>query len=62
MKKKFSYMETRKAVKELVLRVGVDNILNLHINELLDKGYNLTDVQNSIGYFRYSPQTAKYRG
>ena len=62
MKKKFSYMETRKAVKELVLRVGIDNILNLHINELQEKGHNTTDLQNSMSYFRYSPQTAKYRG
>lgn len=56
-----TYLETRKAVKALVLEVGVDGIYNYHINELVDKGHNSTNIQNAINYFQYSPQTAKYR-
>lgn len=56
-----TYRETRAAVKNLVLTVGLDNILGKHLTELYAQGHNVTKVQNAISYFRYSPQTAKYR-
>ena len=56
-----TYMETRKAIKTLVLQVGVDGIYNYHLNELVDQGHNVTNLQNAINYFKFSPTTAKYR-
>jgi hypothetical protein len=56
-----AYMETRKAVKELFLRVGINNITGHHANELRSHGHGTMEIQNAISYFRYSPQTAKYR-
>lgn len=56
-----TYMETRKAVKELVLTVGLKGIYNYHLNELREQGHTGTNLQNAISYFKYSPATAKYR-
>lgn len=56
-----TYLQTRKAVKELVLKVGVHGVYNYHINELVAQGHNSTNIQNALDYFRYSPQTEKYR-
>ena len=56
-----TYKETRKAVKDLVLTVGLDNITGYHIVDLYNDGHNATNVQNAISYFRFSPATAKYR-
>jgi len=56
-----TYLETRKAVKNLILTVGVNGVYNYHINELVDQGHNSTNVQNALSYFRYSPQAKKYR-
>lgn len=58
---KKTYMETRKAIKELILAHGIDNIYSPRLNELTDNGHNLTNIQNAISYFMYSPATAKYR-
>ena len=58
---KKSYMETRKAVKALVIAHGVNGIYGYHINALVDDGHNVTNIQNAINYFQYSPNTAKYR-
>lgn len=55
------YMETRKAIKELVLTVGLNGIYNYHLNELRKQGHTGTNLQNAISYFRYSPAAAKYR-
>lgn len=56
-----TYKETKTEVKKLVQRVGVSGIYGYHINELVDGGHNVTNIQNAINYFQYSPQTAKYR-
>lgn len=56
-----TYKDTKAAVKNLVLTVGLDNILGKHLVELYNQGHNVTNVQNAVSYFRYSPQTAKYR-
>ena len=58
---KKTYMETRKAIKALVISVGVNGIYNYHINELADQGHSYGNMQNAINYFKYSPATAKYR-
>lgn len=56
-----TYLQTRKAVKELILKVGIDGVYNYHINELVDNGHNSANVHNALSYFRYSPQTKQYR-
>lgn len=56
-----TYKETKAAFKELVLRVGLKNILNKHLVELYNAGHGVANVQNAMSYFTYSPQTAKYR-
>lgn len=56
-----TYIQTRKAVKELILKVGVDGVYNYHINELTEQGHDSRNVHNALNYFKYSPQTAKYR-
>lgn len=58
---KKTYMETRKAIKELVLSVGLDGITGYHIIDLYNEGHNGTNIQNAINYFEFSPTTAKYR-
>jgi hypothetical protein len=58
---KKTYMETRKAVKALVIAHGVNGISGNHINALIDDGHNGTNIQNAINYFQFSPSTAKYR-
>ena len=54
-------METRKAIKELVLTVGLNGIYNYHLNELHEQGHDYLNMQNAISYFTFSPATAKYR-
>lgn len=56
------YPQTRKAVKALILEVGIDGIYNHHINALTEQGHDSVQIHRAIDYFRYSPQTAKYRG
>ena len=58
---KKTYMETRKAVKALVIAHGVSGITGYHIVDLMDAGHNGTNIQNAINYFQFSPTTAKYR-
>ena len=58
---KKTYMETRKAIKELVLTVGLNGIYNYHLNELHEQGHGYANMQNAISYFTFSPSTAKYR-
>ena len=58
---KKTYMETRKAVKALVIAHGIKGIYNYHINALVADGHNSTNIQNAINYFQFSPNTAKYR-
>ncbi len=55
-------MEVRKEIKELVVRKGIDNILNADLNEIHYRtGATYCQMQNAMRYFRYSKQTAKYR-
>lgn len=55
-------MQIRKEVKRLVLKLGVDYITYSNISRIMEKcNCGICDVQNQIDYFKYSPQTAKYR-
>ena len=56
-----TYKETKEAMKALVLRKGLKNIINADLNELGAEGHNTTNVQNALNYFQFSPQAAKYR-
>ena len=56
-----TYLETRKLVKKIVIEKGVYNISGADITHLYNLGCNVIDIQNSIDYFKYSPQTKKYR-
>lgn len=56
------YPQTRKAVKALILEVGIDGIYNHHINALIEQGHDSVEIFKAIDYFHYSPQTARYRG
>lgn len=58
---KKTYLETRKAVKALVIAHGINGINGYHITALIDDGHNGTNIQNAINYFQFSPNTAKYR-
>ena len=55
------YMETRKAIKALVIEIGLGNINGHHMNALNDQGHSYGNIQDALSYFRYSPTTAKYR-
>lgn len=55
-------MEVRKEIKALVIRKGLNNIINADLNEIHDRtGATYSQMQNAISYFQFSPQTAKYR-
>lgn len=55
-------MQVRKEIKALVINKGLGNILNADLNEIHNRtGASYTQMQNALNYFRYSPQTAKYR-
>ena len=54
--------EVRKEVKELIIKKGINNIINADFNEIHNRtGATYGQLQNAMSYFRYSPQTAKYR-
>lgn len=54
--------EVRNELKKVILEKGIDNILNKDFNEIHDRtGATYAQLQNAMSYFRYSPQTAKYR-
>ena len=60
--KTMTNMEVRKEIKALVIRKGLDNIINADLNEIRRRtGATCCQMQNALSYFRYSPQTAKYR-
>lgn len=56
-----TYKETRNAIKELVLTVGLNGIYNYHLNELHQHGHEYLNMQKAINYFTFSPATARYR-
>jgi hypothetical protein len=59
---KSSYATAKKEVKKLVVKYGIDGIMNYHLNEIRERtGVSVTELQNACSYFRYSPKTAKYR-
>lgn len=54
--------EVRTAVKNLIVKVGYDNITNQHINELVETvGCTYCQVQNAMSYFKYSSTQDKFR-
>lgn len=56
-----TYKETKAAIRELVLQVGIAGIYNYHLNSLREQGHTGTNLQNAVNYFQYSPQAVKYR-
>ena len=56
-----TYKESKAEIKKLVLQFGIHGIYNYHLNALVDQGHNVTNLQNAINYFQYSPKAAKYR-
>ena len=57
-----SYAIAKAEVKKLVIKYGLDGIMNYHLNEIRDRtGVSVTELQNARNYFKYSPKTAKYR-
>lgn len=56
-----TYKETKAAIKKLVIEFGLDNITGYQLNDLNAEGHTYHNMQNAISYFKYSPQTAKYR-
>lgn len=56
-----SYKETKAAVKCLILKKrGIYNIYNLDLSILYEQGHNVTNVQNALDYFKYSPQAKSF--
>lgn len=55
-------MEVRKEIKKLVVRKGLDNIINADLTEIRNRtGARYEQMTNVLNYFRFSPQAAKYR-
>lgn len=54
--------EVRREIKRLVIEKGINNIINADLNEIHHRtGATYCQMQNALSYFRFSPQTAKYR-
>ena len=57
-----TYKEVKQEIKTLVIRKGIDNIINADLNEIHNRtGAKYFDMQKALDYFQFSPQTAKYR-
>ena len=56
-----TYKETKEAVKMLVVMYGLKSIYNYDLVKLYNQGHNVTNVQNALGYFEFSPKAEKYR-
>jgi hypothetical protein len=55
-------IEVRKEIKNLIITKGINNIINADLNEIKARtGASVIQLQNAMNYFRFSPQTAKYR-
>lgn len=52
--------ELRKMIKDMLI-AQKGQLYNFNINNLRNKGYSYTEVQNAISYFRFSPQQRKFR-
>lgn len=56
-----TYKQTKEAVKNLIIKKkGIFNIYNLDLAILYEQGHNVTNVQNALSYFQYSPQAKKF--
>ena len=53
-----SYKETKAAIKSLILKKR--GIYNLDLSILYEQGHNVTNVQNALDYFKYSPQAKSF--
>lgn len=60
MKATGNLMNARKAVKAIIIAQN-GTVYNYNINNLRNIGYDGTDIQNALNYFKYSPQQAKFR-
>lgn len=59
---KASTKAVREEIKRVIIRKGIDNIINADLNEIHNRtGASYCDMQNAVSYFRYSKQAAKYR-
>ena len=56
-----TYKETKSEIKKLVIANGIDNITGYDIVNLLNDGHTVTNIQNAINFFQFSPTAAKYR-
>lgn len=56
-----TYKQTKAAVRELVTRKGINNVLTADFIPLIAQGHTGTNLQRAMDYFRYSSVTAKYR-
>ena len=57
-----TYKQTKEEIKRLILKKGLENLINADLNEIHDRtGATYHDMQNALNYFRYSPQATKYR-
>ena len=55
-------IQLRQEIKKLVISKGLENITGYDLNDLHERtGCGYCQMQNAINYFKYSPQTAKYR-
>lgn len=56
-----TYKQTKAAVKNLISKKGgIFNIFGGDLAVLYEQGHNVTDVQNALDYFRYSPQAKAF--
>lgn len=54
--------QIRQEVKKIAVKVGLNNILNLHVTAIAETcGCSHVDVLNAINYFCYSPQQKTFR-
>lgn len=59
---KASTKTVREEIKRVIIKKGLDNILNADLNEIHNRtGASYCEMQNAVSYFRYSKQAAKYR-
>lgn len=56
-----TYKQTKEAVKKLIIKKkGIFNIYNADLAILYEQGHNVTNVQNALSYFQYSPKAKTF--
>lgn len=56
-----TYNQTKAAVKNLISKKGgIFNIYGGDLAVLYEQGHNVTNVQNAMDYFQYSPQAKAF--